>query len=86
MSATNRGWSAEKQKAKYHRLKSEHRCIRCTGFILPEWGDGVICPECRELRLVNESAYARKKRLARNRKRQRRYDTGKKETIRAKRA
>lgn len=69
---TSKGWTAEKARAKYHRLKAEGRCSRCAGLMLEEWR-GVICPECKEAKKINEGNRSRKRRLAGSRRNMRKY-------------
>jgi hypothetical protein len=61
MTATRRkggpGWTAEKQKARYHRLKAEGRCVRCQALKLPEWPAGVHCPVCKEATVDHSRKY-----------------------------
>lgn len=49
MSVANRGWTAERQRELYHRLRAEGRCVRCRGKMLPEWGNVARCPECSDI-------------------------------------
>lgn len=63
-------WTAEKQAARYARLKDEGRCVGCGGVLLPEWGELAHCPTCLEREAAqrvererNETAGARAERL-----------------------
>lgn len=63
---------ADRQRARYARLKAAGRCVQCSGLLLPEWVGRVHCPACAEAkanRAQTDEQRARRRELSRGRMR-----------------
>ena len=72
MRERNAAAEAERQRARYHRFKSEGRCVQCGGLMLPEWAGRVHCPQCAEAKAARAQTpeqLARRRELSRGRMR-----------------